>query len=176
MELNRQNWHGMGETPECGRVLMLMCNEDRTLIFQLHALGEDTDWAEFVKEMNIVHWAYFEDIAPVGKGDAVMTEGLKNDRTDHKERWDLLPLPLIEEVVKVYTFGAGKYAENSWQNLPDGYRRYKAALLRHIVASEKGEANDPESGLNHLAHAAWNAIAMLHFKLKEQKAKEGGQR
>lgn len=103
-----------------------------------------------------------------------MNEPQKNDILDHKQRWDLLPLPLIEEVVKVYTFGAEKYEENSWQNLPDGYRRYKAALLRHLVASDKGEVNDPESGLNHLAHVAWNAIAMLHFKMKELNEKEGG--
>ena len=102
-----------------------------------------------------------------------MNEPQKNDRLDHKQRWDLLPLPLIEEVVKVYTFGAEKYEENSWQNLPDGYRRYKAALLRHLVASDKGEVNDPESGLNHLAHVAWNAIAMLHFKMEELKVKGG---
>lgn len=96
-------------------------------------------------------------------------EAMKNDFKDGKQRWDLLPLPLIEEIVKVYTFGANKYAENSWQNLPNGKQRYKAALLRHLVASDKGEANDPESGINHLAHVAWNAIAMLHFEMEEEK-------
>lgn len=88
---------------------------------------------------------------------------IKNDRKDGKPRWELLPLELVEELVKVYTFGAEKYSENSWQNLPDGYRRYKAALFRHILAYEKGEINDPESGLKHLAHAAWNALALIYF-------------
>lgn len=92
---------------------------------------------------------------------------VKNDRKDGKPRWELLPLELVEDVVKVYTFGAEKYAENSWQNLDDGYRRYKAALLRHIVAYEKGEVTDPESGLPHMAHAAWNALALLHFSKQE---------
>ena len=93
---------------------------------------------------------------------------LKNDRQDHKLRWELLPLPLVEDIVKVYTFGAKKYAPNSWQNLDDGYNRYKAALFRHIVAYEKGETLDKESNLPHLAHAAWNAIAMLYFsKIKD---------
>lgn len=91
----------------------------------------------------------------------------KNDRRDHKLRWELLPLPLLEYVVKVYTYGAEKYAPNSWQNLTDGYERYKAALFRHIVAYEKGETTDPESHLPHLAHAAWNAIALLYFGMKE---------
>ena len=31
-------------------------------------------------------------------------EGIKNDRKDGKQRWELLPIPLLEEVVKVYTF------------------------------------------------------------------------
>lgn len=97
-------------------------------------------------------------------------EGIKNDFRDDKLRWDLLPLDVIEKVVEIYTFGAKKYKENSWQNLPDGYRRYKAALFRHITAYEKGEVYDSESGCMHLAHAAWNAIAMLYFGMKEEKS------
>lgn len=58
-----------------------------------------------------------------------------------KTRWDLLPLRTVEEIVKVYTFGAGKYGDNNWQNLPDGYNRYKAAMFRHLVASENGGSN-----------------------------------
>lgn len=92
----------------------------------------------------------------------------KNDRKDNKLRWELLPLELIEHVVAVYTFGADKYAPNTWQLLDDGYNRYKAALLRHILAYEKGERSDPESGLHPLAHAAWNALAILHFATKTQ--------
>lgn len=42
-----------------------------------------------------------------------MEESIKNDFKDDKLRWDLLPLELIEEVVKVYHFGAKKYAPNS---------------------------------------------------------------
>lgn len=96
-------------------------------------------------------------------------EGIKNDFRDGKLRWDLLPLDVIEKIVEIYTFGAKKYKENSWQNLPDGYQRYKAALFRHITAYEKGEVYDSESGCMHLAHAAWNAIAMLYFGMKEEK-------
>ena len=96
-------------------------------------------------------------------------EAYKNDKIDKKLRWELLPLSLIEWIVKVYTFGANKYSANSWQKLDDGYDRYKAALFRHIVLHEQGERFDRESGLPHLAHAAWNAIAMLHFGLKDMK-------
>ena len=95
----------------------------------------------------------------------------KNDRIDGKPRWELLPLPDLEDVVKVYTFGAEKYEPNSWRGLEDGFDRYKAALLRHLVSFENGEELDEESGLPALAHMAWNAIAMLaiwHDKNKDK--------
>lgn len=89
-------------------------------------------------------------------------ESKKNDRQDDKLRWDLLPLETIEEIVKVYHAGAKKYGENTWQNLPDGYNRYKGAMFRHLVAHEKGEIVDTETGVYHLSAVVWNAIAMLH--------------
>ena len=91
-----------------------------------------------------------------------MSQGLKHD--NGKLRWDLLPLPLIEKVVEVYTFGAQKYEDNSWQNLENGRERYYAALLRHLCAWRKGEVIDEDSKLSSMAHVAWNAIALMHFE------------
>ena len=96
------------------------------------------------------------------------TEAKKNDRLDDKLRWELLPLGDIEDIVKVYTEGAKKYGPDRWQNLPDGIRRYKAALLRHLVEFDKGNEIDEETGCRHLAQVCWNAIAMLHIS-KQQK-------
>jgi hypothetical protein len=58
---------------------------------------------------------------------------------------------------EVLTFGAQKYEAHSWRGVPDGKARYKAALIRHLIAHAKGEKLDPESGLPHLAHALCNA-------------------
>ena len=96
------------------------------------------------------------------------TEARKNDRLDDKLRWELLPLEDVEDIVRVYTAGAKKYGPDQWQNLPDGIRRYKAALLRHLVEFDKGNEIDEETGCHHLAAVAWNAIAMLHIS-KQQK-------
>ena len=74
----------------------------------------------------------------------------------------------MEDIVIVYTAGAKKYGPDQWQNLPDGIRRYKAALLRHLVEFDKGNEIDEETGRRHLAQVAWNAIAMLHIS-KQQK-------
>lgn len=98
-------------------------------------------------------------------------ESKKNDIKDGKLRWELLPLETLEEVVKIYTFGAQKYGPNTWQGLENGYERYKAALLRHLVLFEKGETHDEESGIHALAHMAWNAIAMLHLALQDERKK-----
>lgn len=91
-----------------------------------------------------------------------MTTSVKNDRKDNKLMWELLPLQDIEDIVKVYTEGAKKYGPNKWQTLDNGYDRYKAAMLRHLVEYEKGNEFDTETGCRHLAQVAWNAIAMLH--------------
>jgi hypothetical protein len=96
-------------------------------------------------------------------------ESIKNDMKDGKPRWDLLPLLLVEKIVEVFSFGAKKYSPNTWQKLPDGYNRYKAAMLRHLTAHEKGELYDKESGLLHLAHCAWNALAILYFAIEKEK-------
>ena len=85
---------------------------------------------------------------------------MKNDRKDDKTRWELMPLDCLEDIARVYTEGAKKYNDNTWQNLENGYERYKGALLRHLYAAES-EIFDEETGCRHLAQVAWNAIALL---------------
>ena len=99
-------------------------------------------------------------------------ESKKNDRLDDKLRWELLPLEDIEDIVKVYTAGAKKYGPNTWQNLPDGYNRYKAAFFRHLLEHEKGNWLDEETGSIHLAQCVWNALAMLHIAKQNMKNNE----
>ncbi|AUR85542.1 hypothetical protein NVP1076O_37 [Vibrio phage 1.076.O._10N.286.51.B7] len=77
--------------------------------------------------------------------------GLKHDQD--KPMYNLLPANAIDSLAKVLTFGANKYAPNSWQNIEDGIERYRAALLRHTFAMQRGELIDEESGLPHSAHA-----------------------
>lgn len=74
----------------------------------------------------------------------------------------------LTEVGKVGTFGADKYTDNGWVSVPNGIERYSDALLRHHFTHEE---LDPESGLEHSAHAAWNALAVLELKLREKYAK-----
>lgn len=85
---------------------------------------------------------------------------VKQDK--EKLRVDLIEPEFIEELADVLTYGADKYDENSWQEIPNATNRYYAALMRHILAWRKGEDID-ESGLPHLYHAAANIMFLMHF-------------
>ncbi len=71
----------------------------------------------------------------------------------------------LAEVGKVGTYGANKYSPNGWRDVPNGMDRYLDAMYRHLFAMND-ETHDPESGLPHMAHAAWNALAVLEFAMK----------
>ena len=75
----------------------------------------------------------------------------------------------LVEVGKVGTYGAQKYTDNGWLDVPNGKARYTDALLRHVFAEASGEECDSDTGLSHLAHACWNMLAVLelHMRSKE---------
>jgi len=95
--------------------------------------------------------------------DPIENKSVKNDIIDDKLRWDLLPMEEIEDIVKVYHAGAKKYDPNTWQNLDNGFERYRAAMFRHLMEYMKGERVDKETNVHHLAAAAWNVITMLWY-------------
>lgn len=72
----------------------------------------------------------------------------------------------LEEVAKVWAFGADKYSKGNWRYVLNGKDRYSNALIRHLLAEET-QAVDLESGLYHAAHVAWNALARLYFIKKK---------
>lgn len=98
--------------------------------------------------------------------------GRKDDgldgRGDMKPRWDLLPFVALSQVVDVLTFGAKKYAPESWREVKKAKSRYGRATIGHVVAWMRGERYDKESGLHHLAHAACNLLFLLeHSETKD---------
>lgn len=74
----------------------------------------------------------------------------------------------ISAVAAVSAFGASKYAWKGWERVDDGYNRYSDAMVRHVAYEGEGEDVDPDSGLLHAAHTAWNALARLELLLKEK--------
>jgi Domain of unknown function (DUF5664) len=95
----------------------------------------------------------------LGIESAGLAPGQKFDQG--KARLDLVPWGAVMAVATVLTFGAIKYGPNSWQKVERFEGRYFAALLRHLVAWLRGERCDPESGLQHLAHAACCLLFLL---------------
>lgn len=68
----------------------------------------------------------------------------------------------LMEVAKVAGFGEQKYARLNYLKGYDWSLSYDACQ-RHLHAYWSGEDLDPESGLPHLAHAAWHCLAQLAF-------------
>jgi len=75
----------------------------------------------------------------------------------------------LAEVGQVGTAGAIKYTDYGWLSVPNGEERYTDALLRHVFRETEGEIIDPDSGLLHAAHTAWNALARLELMLRHAK-------
>ena len=93
-----------------------------------------------------------------------MTEGRKDDAG--KPRPTLVMRTManaLQQVLAVAEYGARKYSPDNWLQVPDAVQRYTDAMLRHQQAHLRGEALDPESGLPHMAHAAWCALAVLEL-------------
>lgn len=77
-----------------------------------------------------------------------------------KPRMDLLDSYAIEELAKVLTFGAKKYAPHNWRK---GIKlsRLTAAAQRHLLAIMKGEDFDDETKLQHAAHLMCCAMFLV---------------
>lgn len=71
----------------------------------------------------------------------------------------------LMEVAKVAGFGTRKYARFNFAKGYDWSLSYDA-LQRHLHAWADRQETDEESGLSHLAHAAWHCLALLTFTLR----------
>lgn len=72
------------------------------------------------------------------------------------------------DVGYIGTFGARKYTPNGWKEVDNLYERYSSALLRHMFAAMSTRVKDiydNETGRLHLAHVAWNALALTEHML-----------
>lgn len=79
----------------------------------------------------------------------------------------------LELVCDVGTFGADKYTDNGWVDVPDNHKRYTDAMLRHFLQEAKGELTDKESKIRHSAHIAWNALVRLEIELRDELISRG---
>ena len=75
-------------------------------------------------------------------------------------------------VTRIGTYGATKYTDNGWQEVPNGETRYDDAKLRHWLTEKSDIECDPDTQELHASHEAWNALARLDLiiRRKEQQA------
>lgn len=81
-----------------------------------------------------------------------------------KTRYDLIEPFALEQLANVFTKGSEKYADHNWlKGLK--WSGIASSLKRHLAAYENGEDFDKETGLLHVAHVAWNAMALVsHYR------------
>jgi hypothetical protein len=90
-------------------------------------------------------------------------EAIKFD--EDKPSMSLVPPKALQEVAKVFTFGAKKYGEDNWRK-GFKYRRLLSAGMRHRNAFNCREDLDEETGLCHLAHSIACDMMLLEQYLK----------
>jgi Domain of unknown function (DUF5664) len=83
-----------------------------------------------------------------------------------KNQLDLIPPEWVWALAMVLTRGAIKYAIRNWER---GMKWSKmiGCSLRHIFKFACGERYDRESGCHHLAHAAWNLLALMTYDIRK---------
>lgn len=74
----------------------------------------------------------------------------------------------LQAVTRIGTKGAGKYSDNGWKSVQNGYARYMEAFGRHQDALDLGKVLDDGlggTGESHIACMAWNLLAAEEFRL-----------
>ena len=81
-----------------------------------------------------------------------------------KVRYDLMAPWALDQIARVYTFGTIKYDDDNWWKGLRWKKEVFGCILRHIWKWFRGEKYDDESGLHHLAHAAWNCMTLMEYE------------
>jgi uncharacterized HAD superfamily protein len=87
-------------------------------------------------------------------------EGLRFN--EGKTRHDLVPQFAQEQYAQVLTKGSLKYSERNWE-LGMKWSKVLASMKRHVLAFERGEDYDSETGLLHTAHIMCNAGFLTEY-------------
>lgn len=93
-------------------------------------------------------------------------QGRKDD--SDKTRYELLPPELLENISKVLTFGAKKYADRNWEQGMNWSRVY-GALMRHLWSwwNPFEPDTDPETGMSHLHHAGCCIAFLITYEQRK---------
>jgi hypothetical protein len=93
------------------------------------------------------------------EGDKVVySNGAHRSAEAESTRYDLISPIGMRRLAATYHEGAVKYGDGNWlKGMPSG--DLLNHLLKHIEQWRRGDASE-----DHLAHAAWNLFALMHFE------------
>lgn len=98
------------------------------------------------------------------KEDSKMGQQSAGRFSEGKIRHDLVAPWALNEIARVYTYGTIKYDDDNWWKGLKWKKDVFGCILRHIWKWFRGEKYDDESGLHHLAHAAWNCMTLIEYE------------
>jgi hypothetical protein len=124
----------------------------RTYALSGTEMAFDEDWLSLIDEEPSLH-------VPGAKDDA--------DKPPVDLLYSSFPRALLE-LARVAGDGAKKYTKDGWVHVEDGEYRYANAAGRHALKRWIDGEKDPESGHRHLAHQAWNILAVLELGLRNE--------
>jgi len=84
-----------------------------------------------------------------------------------KLEWDQIDFESLEPLVEVLMFGETKYSRDNWKK-GQLITELLGSLFRHIIAFQKGEDLDSESGKSHIGHAMCN-LMFIQYVLNNHK-------
>jgi hypothetical protein len=127
------------------------------------------EWPQFVEAVRLYEkYGRSEDAVKgmteweLAPGEVRVTSDTGGQKGQKLARIGSLDPRALMEVAKVAGFGEQKYSRLNYLKGYDWSLSYDACQ-RHLHAHWSGEELDPESGLPHLAHAAWHCLAQLAF-------------
>lgn len=150
-------------------------------ILEWQRAAHDPIFVTDVKHINPSDWYGCESKSPISRYRVVYTEADPQGKDPHeggakldsgKNELSLVIMSFANalwEVGQVGTYGAEKYTRDGWVQVDDGQYRYTNAMLRHLLKEGTSEQIDPDTGLRHAAHTAWNALARLELMIRKEK-------
>lgn len=98
-------------------------------------------------------------------GAEIVTDGGGLRYAEGKCRVELIPPEWPWALGMVLTRGAIKYDDRNWER-GMAWSYMVGSTLRHLFKFMTGERYDKESGNHHLAHAAWNCLALMSYDVR----------
>lgn len=135
-------------------------------------MSEGTDYCKTCFHPKGYHVGGLNCIGGDGRGDCGCVEYIHGEtrvtnvtgasKGTKEERFDLIPIPALTYLARLYGKGALKYAEHNWRLGYEWSKSY-AAAQRHMNAFWSGENIDPETQVPHVINAAFHMFALATY-------------